>query len=149
MGSWSPTTNERNDEMTGPNSTTAEKPFTIDTFAEFWAAPELDPDDDNLAEDVVGYWPGRYGKVSGVEEYVGILAKLLAAVPDLTLAVAEHAESGEYIFVRWIATGTGPEGPFEFTGIDRIKVVNGKVKENYIRFDIAEFEEATGVSLAA
>ncbi|MDX6397390.1 MAG: hypothetical protein QOJ43_798 [Gaiellaceae bacterium] len=135
--------------MTGPNSATAEKPFTIDTFAEFWAAPKLDPGDNNLAEDVVGYWPGRYGTVSGIEEYVGILAKLLDAVPDLTLAVAEHAESGEYIFVRWIASGTGRGGSFEFTGIDRIKVVDGKVKENYIRFDIAEFEEATGVSLSA
>jgi hypothetical protein len=128
---------------------TVEKGFTIDTFAEFWAEPKLDPEDDNLAEDVVGYWPGRYGKVSGIEEYVGILAKLLDAVPDLTLAVAEHAESGEHIFVRWIATGTGPDGPFEFTGIDRIKVVDGKVAENYIRFDIAEFEAAIGVSLAA
>jgi hypothetical protein len=126
---------------------TAEKGFTIDSFAEFWAAPKLDPESTDIAENAVGYWPGRYGKVEGLAEYAGRVAELLDAIPDLTLAVAEHAESGEHIFVRWIATGTGKKGPFEFTGIDRIKVEGGQVVENYIRFDVEEFERLAGISL--
>src|SRR5262249_1058163 len=119
--------------------------FTVDTFAEFWAKPELTGADVPLAEDVIGDWPGEV--VHGREDYVDRLAKLLAMVPDLHLDVAEHAQSGEYLFIRWVAHGTGIDGPFEFTGMDRIRVVDGIVTENVIRFDSAEFERLVGQAL--
>jgi hypothetical protein len=34
---------------------------------------------------------------------------------------------------------TGPNGPFEMTGIDRARTRNGSVCENVIVFDSAEF----------
>jgi ketosteroid isomerase-like protein len=124
--------------------------FTAETFAAFWAKPDLsDPAGaSNLAEDVVGYWPGADEPVSGREAYLAALVELLDRVPDLTLSVAESASNGEDLFVRWVAHAKGADGrPVEHTGVDRIKVREGKVVENRIFFDRAEFERKLGRSL--
>ena len=122
--------------------------FTAETFARFWANPDLSVPSDDLAEDVVGYWPGEEGPVRGRDAYVGALRELLARVPDLTLRVAESADNGENLFIRWVAHATGADGrPIEHTGVDRIKVRDGRVVENRIFFDRAEFERKLGRSL--
>jgi ketosteroid isomerase-like protein len=121
--------------------------FTAETFARFWAKPDLSTLSDDLDDDVVGYWPGEDEPVRGRDEYVGALSELLARLPDLTLSVAESADNGEYIFIRWVAHATGIDGPIEQTGVDRIKVENGKVVENRIFFDRAQFERKLGRSL--
>jgi ketosteroid isomerase-like protein len=124
--------------------------FTAETFAAFWAKPDLsDPSGaDNLAEDVVGYWPGEDEPVRGRTAYLGALVELLHRVPDLTLSVAESADNGEHLFIRWIAHASSGDGrPIEHTGVDRIRVVGGKVVENRIFFDRAEFERKLGKPL--
>jgi ketosteroid isomerase-like protein len=122
--------------------------FTAETFAAFWAKPDLSVPSDDLAVDVVGYWPGEEEPVRGREAYVGALHELLARVPDLTLSVAESADNGENLFIRWVAHATGAEGrPIEHTGVDCIKVRDGKVVENRIFFDRAEFERKLGRTL--
>jgi len=45
------------------------------------------------------------------------------------------------MFVRWIARGTGPGGPFEAVGVDRLIVPNGYVAENLIVSDHSIFAE--------
>jgi ketosteroid isomerase-like protein len=122
--------------------------FTAEKFQEFWAKPDLSTPSDNLHVDVIGYWPGTDEPVRGRDEYVGALRELLRRVPDLTLSVRESADNGEHIFVRWVAHATNVEGKrIEQTGVDRIKVENGKVVENRIFFDRAQFESKLGVSL--
>ena len=121
--------------------------FTAESFARFWANPDLSTPSDDLDDDVVGYWPGEDQPVRGRDEYVGALSELLARLPDLTLSVAESADDGEYVFIRWVAHATGVDGPIEQTGVDRIKVENGKVVENRIFFDRAQFERKLGRSL--
>jgi ketosteroid isomerase-like protein len=127
-----------------------ERGFRAETFAAFWAKPNLsDPSAAQpLAEDVIGYWPGEEEPVIGREAYVSALRELLARVPDLTLSVAESAHDGENLFIRWVARATGPDGkPIEHTGVDRIKVRDGKVVENRIFFDRATFERKLGITL--
>lgn len=121
--------------------------FTAETFQEFWAKPDLSTPSDNLHDDVIGYWPGTDEPVRGRDEYVGALQELLARVPDLTLQVMESADNGEYLFIRWVAHATGANGRIEHPGVDRIKIVDGKVAENRIFFDRAEFERKLGLSL--
>ena len=123
--------------------------FTADTFAAFWANPEISEEGQApLAEDVVGYWPGEEEPVTGREAYVGALAKLLRIVPDLSLSVAESAQDGENLFIRWVAHATDAAGrEIEHTGVDRIRVVDGEVVENRIFFDRAAFERKLGRSL--
>ena len=121
--------------------------FTAETFARFWASPDLSTPSDDLANDVIGYWPGTDEPVRGRDEYVGALRELLARVPDLTLSVVESADNGEHLFIRWVAHATGANGRIEHSGVDRIKIVDGKVVENRIFFDRAEFERKLGLSL--
>lgn len=122
--------------------------FTAETFARFWAKPDLSTPSDDLHDDIVGYWPGADEPVRGRDQYVGALRELLARVPDLTLSVQESADNGEYIFIRWVAHATNAEGErIEQTGVDRIRVVDGKVVENRIFFDRSQFERQLGTSL--
>ena len=122
--------------------------FTADTFAAFWAKPDLSTPSDQLHDDVVGYWPGNDEPVRGRDEYVGALQELLRRIPELTLTVQESADNGEHVFIRWVAHATNVEGErVEHTGVDRIKVENGKVVENRIFFDRAQFERKLGRSL--
>ena len=121
--------------------------FTAETFARFWASPDLSTPSDDLANDVIGYWPGTDEPVRGRDEYVGALRELLARVPDLTLTVVESADNGEHLFIRWVAHASGANGRIEHSGVDRIKITDGKVVENRIFFDRAEFERKIGISL--
>jgi ketosteroid isomerase-like protein len=133
-------------------STTTEQQrgFTVETWAAFWAKPDMTnaAAAEPLAEDIVGYWPGEEEPVRGRAAYVGALAELLERVPDLTLSVAESAKAGENLFIRWVARATNAEGEqIEHTGVDRIRVVEGKVVENRIFFDRPQFERKLGKSL--
>jgi hypothetical protein len=76
---------------------------------------------------VVGYWPGNDEPVRGRDEYVGALQELLRRVPELTLSVQESADNGD-IFIRWVARDERRRR-VEHTGVDRLKVENGKVVE--------------------
>jgi ketosteroid isomerase-like protein len=93
---------------------------------------------------VVGDWPGLKEPVRGVAAYSQRLADLLALLPDMRLEVAEHAENGEYTFIRWVLDATGANGPFSLSGMDRVHVRDGKIVENVIRFDTAQFEARAG-----
>ncbi len=93
---------------------------------------------------MVGDWPGLSEPVRGVADYTQRLADLMALLPDMRLAVAEHAVNGEYTFIRWILRATGANGPFELTGMDRVRLQDGLITENVIRFDTAQFEARAG-----
>ncbi|GAB3541724.1 hypothetical protein GCM10027343_12620 [Noviherbaspirillum agri] len=109
--------------------------WSADRFAAFWARPDAAMVPRALAPDVAGYWPGDAEPVRGIAQYTARIAQLLAMVPDFRLEVAEHAQNGEYVFIRWIAHGTWNGAPLEFTGVDRVKVRDGLVAENRIFCD--------------
>lgn len=117
--------------------------WTVEGFAAFWAAPDPALVGAMLTEDVVGHWPGGE-EVHGREAYTESLAQIIEMIPDIRLEVAEHATNGEYTFVRWIMHGTGANGPVELSGIDRIRLRDGLVCENIIRFDRRRLEELLG-----
>jgi hypothetical protein len=111
--------------------------WSVEAFARFWARPDPALVAELVTHDVVGYWPGSDEPVRGVEDYTRGIEEILAAVPGMHLTVAEHAVNGDSTFVRWIMHGRGANGPFTFTGIDRVKLRDGLVRENIIRFDTA------------
>jgi ketosteroid isomerase-like protein len=119
--------------------------WTTDLFAEFWAAPDLTYIPSIITDDVVGYWPGGR-TVRGAEQYMQALEELLTLLPDLRLEVPEHTMSadGEFGFSRWVMHATGANGPFELVGMDRTRVRGGRVCENYVFFDLAQFQELVG-----
>jgi hypothetical protein len=96
---------------------------------------------DILADDIVGYWPGDAEPVRGFKAYTQKIADLLSAAPDLKLEVVDSAtvpgaaEGEQLVFLHYIGRGTGPDGPFEIRGIDRVRTRNGIVVENVIRYE--------------
>jgi hypothetical protein len=123
---------------------TASMAFTVDAFEAFWANPDVSFVGPVLADDIVGHWAGRDEPTHGVDEYTRCIAEIIEALPGMRLAVAEHATNGDVIFIRWILHASGAHGPFQMTGIDRIRVRDGLVVENVIVFDTALFERLSG-----
>lgn len=122
--------------------------YTAETFREFWANPDLPAHSEDIHDEVLGYWPGTDEPVRGRDEYLGKVHDLLERVPDLTVRVEESADDGEHLFIRWVAHATNVDGErVEQSGVDRIKVQDGKVVENRIFFDRAQFEQKLGKSL--
>jgi SnoaL-like domain len=115
--------------------------FSAEMFAAYWAAPDTSRGFDILADDIVGYWPGDPEPVRGVEAYTQKIIDLLTAAPDLKLDVVDSAtvpgaaEGEELVFLHYVGRGTGPDGPFEIRGIDRVRTRNGIVVENVIRYE--------------
>jgi ketosteroid isomerase-like protein len=120
--------------------------WSVERFAAFWSDPDARDVPWLVTEDVVGWWPGADEPVRGMTAYTDALARILGLLPDMRLRVAEHATNGEYVFVRWIMRATGLRGPFEISGIDRIRLRGGRVCENVIRFDSAHLHRLAGLN---
>ena len=121
--------------------------WSVDGFRRFWASPDATLVPAVLTADVVGHWPGRPEPARGVAEYTDVIAALIRLLPDLKLEVAEHATNGDVVFVSWVMHATGKHGPMQMSGIDRIRLRDGLVAENLIRFDSDEFRRRSGYSL--
>jgi hypothetical protein len=128
-------------------TTRTEPRWSVEIFAAFWQHPDPSLVPGVLTEDVVGHWPGRDDPVHGREDYTACIAALVRALPDVRVAVAEHARNGEHVFIRWILEATGRHGPFEVTGMDRVRVRDGLVAENMVVCDTAAFERRAGMPL--
>jgi SnoaL-like protein len=115
--------------------------FSAELFAAFWDAPDLSRGLTILADDIIGYWPGDPEPVRGIEAYTAKIAELLTAAPDLRLEVIDSATvpgvaaGEELVFLHYIGRGTGPDGPFQIRGLDRVRTRDGMVVENVIRYD--------------
>ena len=115
--------------------------FSAEFWAAFWAAPNATRADDVLADDIVGYWQGDPEPVCGKKPYVGKIAELLSAAPDLALELVDSATidgsapGEQLVFLHYVGRGTGPDGPFAIRGLDRVRTRDGIVVENVIRYD--------------
>ena len=120
------------------------KGWSIDGWRAFWAAasPEvaLKRVPTVVTPDVEAVWPRVPGRLRGSGGYAQRIFDLLAVVPDLRLELGEHATNGDFVFLRWMARGTGPDGPFEGIGTDRFRLRDGLVAESLIMSDLAVFE---------
>ncbi|WP_170182153.1 nuclear transport factor 2 family protein [Phreatobacter stygius] len=128
-----------------PHKADAGKPaWSAASWAAFWANP--DPEvarrrvPNVVRPDVTAHWPHRSAPVRGVDDYRDYILQLLALVPDLRLTMEEHVTEGDSTFIRWSGKGTGVEGPFHCTGVDRIRVSQGRVIENRIYSDHLIFQ---------
>jgi hypothetical protein len=81
--------------------------------------------------------------VRGKEAYTAKIVELLTAAPDLRLelvdsaTVAGAAEGEQLVYLHYVGQGTGPAGPFEIRGLDRVRTRDGIVVENVIRYEPA------------
>ena len=115
--------------------------FSAQMWAAFWAAPDVSRVEDILADDIVGYWQGVPKPVRGRAAYVGKIAELVTAAPDLALELVDSATvdgstpGEQLVYLHYVGRGTGPDGPFAIRGLDRVRTRDGIVVENVIRYD--------------
>ncbi len=129
-------------------ATARRRGWSVETFERFWSKPDPALVPIALTDDIVGHWAGRAEPVRGKDAYTGCIAALVAGLPGMYLTVAEHASNGEFTFIRWVMHATGEHGPFEFTGIDRVRTrEEGLVAENRIVCDPAAFKALAGKEL--
>jgi hypothetical protein len=122
--------------------------WAVEHFRQFWAAPDPTAPEHPLSEHVVGRWPdGRV--LEGTEAYLDRLINIGRLMPDIRLEALEYAVNGDIAFIRWQATATGRNGPFDLTGVDRVRVRGDQIIENVISFDTAAFEAQAGVPLSS
>ena len=118
--------------------------FSAELWAAFWAAPDVARAGDFLADDIVGFWQGDPKPVQGKEAYVGKIAELVGAAPDLALELVDSAtvDGGapgeQLVYLHYVGRGTGPDGPFGIRGLDRVRTRDGIVVDNVIRYDQVE-----------
>jgi len=124
--------------------TQAARGWSVDGWRAFWCDPSpevaLKRVPTVVTPDVEAVWPRIPGRLRGSGEYARRVVDLLAVVPDLRLELGEHASSGDVVFLRWAERGTGPDGPFEGIGTDRLRLRGGLVAESLIMSDLAVFE---------
>src|SRR5947209_1433209 len=91
----------------------------VERFAKFWSDPDPDVVPSLITEDVRSRWSGSDGEITGSATYKAQIAAVLAAIPDLRLAVVESLTEGDLVFIEWLAHGTVAGDEVEFHGIDR------------------------------
>ena len=119
--------------------------WSVEGWVGFWGNPSTEVALRRIptvvTPDVTAVWPRIPAPVRGHAEYAHRIVDLLTLVPDLRLELGEHATNGEFVFIRWIARGTGPDGQrFEGIGTDRFRLRDGLVAESLIMSDMPVFE---------
>lgn len=128
--------------------TKASAAWSPDNWLRFWSNPSAALAAERVptvvAPDVFGVWPRSAEPVRGVTQYTQRIVDLLTLVPDLRLSLGERASDGAFVFLRWTARGTSPDGQsFEGIGVDRVRLRDGLVTENLIMSDLPIFEHLT------
>ena len=121
------------------------RPF-VERFAEFWSNPDPARVPELVAEDALAHWPG-VDPIPG-SEYPAFLRRMTELVSDLDFQVTAHAEAGEYVFISWRSRGTVGGDRIEWSGIDRMRLRDGKAVEVFVAYDTAPFAKL-GVRAAA
>jgi hypothetical protein len=125
--------------------------WSVEGWVEFWGNPSAEVALRRIptvvTPDVTAVWPRIPGRVQGHAEYARRIVDLLTLVPDLRLELGEHAVSGDFVFLRWTARGTDPEGRrFEGIGTDRFRLRDGLVAETLVMSDLAIFGALAGIA---
>jgi steroid delta-isomerase-like uncharacterized protein len=89
----------------------------------------------------------------GAERFKRNFRALIAAFPDIQITVEDQIAEGDKVVVRWTDTGThmgtfagvAPTGkPLLLTGIDILRIANGKIVERWSEYDMLSVLEALG-----
>jgi steroid delta-isomerase-like uncharacterized protein len=143
-----PTAREESSANSGGDCAVVARRFGEDV----WGAGDLEAAEDVLAEDFIEHNPAP-GQRPGREGHTQILQLWRTALPDLTLTVDDVFAASDRAALRWTARGThradlmgipatGRE--VTLTGIDILRVVDGKIVERWAEFSGIELLQQLG-----
>jgi steroid delta-isomerase-like uncharacterized protein len=125
-----------------------------------WNAGDMDLLDDLLHQRYVRHEPSRPDPIRGREALAEFIAETRAAMPDLHVTVKRSYadESGEFVLGEFSLTGTQtgvldgipPTGRrMTIRGATRMRIRDGKVREEYLYYDTAELRRQLGMTFPA
>jgi predicted ester cyclase len=121
--------------------------------AEVWGEGNAALADELIAPDLVEHTPFP-APMPGLEGHKQVLAMFRAAFPDLKVTVDEVLGEGDFTYLRWHGEGThsgqlmqfAPTGKqVKITGMDVLKLENGKIKERWAEIDAFGLMQQLGV----
>ena len=121
--------------------------------AEVWGEGNAELADELIAPDLVEHTPFP-APTPGLEGHKQVLAMFRAAFPDLKVTVDEVMAEGDMTYLRWHGAGTHqgqlmnipPTGkPVQITGMDILKLENGKIKERWAEVNALALMQQLGV----
>lgn len=121
--------------------------------AEVWGKGDAALADELIAPDLVEHTPFP-APVPGLEGHKQVLAMFRAAFPDLVVTVDDVIAEGDMTYLNWHgdATHTGelmgipPTGKkVHVTGMDILKLENGKIKERWAEINALGLMQQLGV----
>lgn len=85
------------------------------------------------------------------EEMIAGVQKIHEAYPDFTIVINEVSFSKDLGFSQWTVTGTatvadGRKAPLKVNGATMMRYSGGRIAEEHVFYDTAEFAKQTGVS---
>lgn len=135
---------------------TSEIERLVNDYLDVWNDGDYAKMSDVLAESIAVYDPGApEGEVHGHGGLEALLRELRTAFPDFRVAIDDMLAGDETIMAEWTFTGTH-EGEFngvpptgrkvELTGMDTMRISDGKVHEHRIYYDRQELFEQLGLT---
>jgi steroid delta-isomerase-like uncharacterized protein len=121
---------------------------------ELFSTGDMSIAEEIYADDYVGHDPAKPEPIRGVAAAKDEAAGHRAAFSDLTLPIDHQVAEGEYVVTRWTARGTH-DGDLDgiaatgvsstTTGMSMIRVVDGKIVEDYTEWDALGLMTQLGV----
>ena len=125
-----------------------------------WNTGDTDRLDEFVHDRYVRHEPSRDDPIRGVDGFADFVEDTRRAMPDLHVTVerAYADDDGEFVLVEFTLTGTQtgvldgipPTGRrMTIHGATRMHVVDGKVREEYLYYDMAEVRRQLGMTFPA
>ncbi len=113
---------------------------------EIWNEGNLDLIDELYSSEIVGHWVDIFEDIVGIDAYKEYVKNTRTIYPDFNVKIKELIIKDDRIVNRWTLTGTNT-GPYfelpptnkkvQISGITIIKVVNGKIAEEWFFYNYA------------
>ena len=107
----------------------------IGRWAAAWGAPTPSAVSALAADDIKLSWPGTPEPIEGAPAWAARVAAMLDRFPDLRLEVTGHAWRDDLVFISWQGRATVGGTTVTWPGIDRMRLLDGRVTESLVAFD--------------
>ena len=74
--------------------------------------------------------------------------RIKAALPDLTFRADEWAARDDLVFLQWTSTATVGSRLLQWSGVDRFRLRDGRIREELVYFDTLEMWAALDPGMA-